>query len=333
MARRGIRATVLAAVLTLVAGCSALPGLYGTPLPGGPDLGDRPFRVTASFTDVLDLVPQSSVKVADVPVGQVERIELAPDGRTAEVTLVVRGSVELPANAVARLRQSSVLGEKFVELGPPETAEPRGRLADGARIPVARTDRSTEVEEVLGALSLVLNGGGIGQLQQITRELNAALGGRETEIKNLLSGLDTFLGGLDRRRDEISRALDSVAELSGTLAARKDDIAGAIDDLAPGVEALAGQRRQLVRMLTALDSLAAVAVDTVRRGKDDLVADLRALEPILRRLDEAGARLPEAMEILLTFPFPDAALDAVRGDYLNLYLDYDARTAPDGGAG
>src|SRR3712207_492756 len=113
------RAVVLVALL--LAGCTegGFGGLYNTPLPGGADVGDHPYQVTAQFGDVLDLVPQASVKVNDVAVGRVAKIELAPDNKVALVTLVVNGSVTLPANAGAELRQSSLLGEKYVQLRQP----------------------------------------------------------------------------------------------------------------------------------------------------------------------------------------------------------------------
>jgi phospholipid/cholesterol/gamma-HCH transport system substrate-binding protein len=50
------------------------------------------------------------------------------------------------------------------------------------------------------------------------------------------------------------------------------------------------------------------------------VADLKLLEPVLRQLGNAGQALPQALQILLTYPFTDATLDAVGGDYLNVYL-------------
>ncbi|MGO8609035.1 MCE family protein, partial [Rhizobium johnstonii] len=87
--------------------------------------------------------------------------------------------------------------------------EPRGRLADGAVIPLERTNRNVEVEELLGALSLLLNGGGLAQLTTITRELGEALEGREDAIGNTLDQLDVLIGGLDQQKEEINRALDS----------------------------------------------------------------------------------------------------------------------------
>ncbi|GAA2992404.1 MCE family protein [Actinokineospora diospyrosa] len=318
-----MRALILVVVTVLASGCGS--GLYGVDLPGGADVGDHPFRVTAVFRDVLDLVPQSGVKVEDVAVGEVERIELAPDGRSALVTMVVNGSVRLSGTALARLRQSSVLGEKFVELDDPVEQAREGALADGAVIPLERTNRNPEIEEVFGALAMLLNGGGVAQLRDITRELNAALGGNTDDIRSLLSNLDTFAAGLDTHRTEIVRALDGLDRLSASLGERAPRIAGLLDGLGPGIQVLADQRGQFVTMLTALDSLSGVATDTVTRVRADLVASLRALEPTLRQLEKAGQQLPQAMDLLFTFPFTDAALDAIKGDYLNTHLSFDSR--------
>ncbi|RBM24393.1 ABC transporter substrate-binding protein [Prauserella sp. PE36] len=321
---RALVAAVCAGVL--VAGCAPgeFDGVYDLPLPGGADVGDHPYRVTAQFRDVLDLVPHAAVKVNDVPVGTVESIDLGgEDGWTAQAVLVINGDVHLPADAIASIRQSSLLGEKFVELASPraEPGERRARLADGALIPVSRTNRHPEIEEVFGALSLLLNGGGIGQLQTINRELSNVLSGNEQEIKSFLSGVDQLVSNLDAHRGEITRALDGLNRLASTLAGREDQITGALNDLTPGLRELSEQRTALVTMLQSLDELSGVAVDVIDRSRDDLVADLEALAPLLDRLADAGQDLPKALEILPTFPFTDAVLDGIEGDYLNVFVD------------
>jgi phospholipid/cholesterol/gamma-HCH transport system substrate-binding protein len=300
-------------------------GLYNTPLPGGADVGDHPYQVTAQFGDVLDLVPQASVKVNDVSVGRVVRIELTPDNKMALVTLVVNGAVTMPANAGAELRQSSLLGEKYVQLRQPVGEQPTGRLTDGAVVPLSRTGRNPEVEEVLGALSMLLNGGGVGQLRDIVKELNKALSGNEEQIRSLLSNVDTLVTNLDGQRDNIVRAIDGLNRLSGTLVQQTGNLTNALDNLSPGLKVLEEQRTQLVTMLGALDKLSDVAVDTVNRSRADLVANLRLLEPTLRKLVETGDSLPVALEYLVTYPYPSYAVNAVRGDYFNV----DARLSLD----
>ncbi|GGM60828.1 ABC transporter substrate-binding protein [Longimycelium tulufanense] len=303
-------------------GAGGFNGVYTVPLPGGADLGDHPYRVRVQFDNVLDLVPQAGVKVNDVPVGKVERIDVAEDGWTAEVVLIVRGDVVLPANASASVRQFSLLGEKFVELGAPRGEPGVGRLTDNAVIPRERSNRNAEIEEVFGALSLLLNGGGVGQFQQIAREVNNALAGNEQGLRALLANTDTFIRELDTHRGEITRALDSLNRLSATVAGQRGQIDGILGQLGPGIAVLAEQRKDLVALLRSLDALADVAVTTVNKSKDDIVADLKALAPVLRNLADAGKKLPESFELLLTYPFTDyAAATAVKGDYVNLFID------------
>ncbi len=109
------------------------------------------------------------MKVDDVTVGEVTDVERV--GWHARVTLRIRDDVELPDNAVAEIRQVSLLGEKYVALEAPATGA-EGRLSDGDDIPLSDTGRNPEVEEVLGALSFLLSGGGVAQLGTITQELN-----------------------------------------------------------------------------------------------------------------------------------------------------------------
>ncbi|MFE2021645.1 MCE family protein [Streptomyces sp. NPDC059499] len=332
--RPGARATTgLAALLAvgvglaLVAtgvGMPSFTGIDQVPLPGGADLGDHPYEITAEFGDVLSLAPQSSVKVNDVAVGRVTKISLTPGGWTAKVTMRVNGKIKLPGNAYAHLEQSSLLGEKYVQLSPPAAGTAEGDLADGDRIPLTRTNRNPEVEEVFGALSMLLNGGGINQLKTITTELNKALAGQEPQIRSMLSRVDTLVTNLDDHKEDITEALDGVNRLSATLATRKQDVGTVLTGLSPGMKVLEKQRGSLLTMLRSLDTLSTVAVGTINKSKADTIADLKAIAPTLRALADSGQDLPDSLQVLLTYPFTDEVLRGVKGDYLNVYLDVTA---------
>ena len=130
----------LRALALALVGCLALTGcgfhgLYSAPLPGGANLGSHPYHVLVDFSDVLDLVPQSAVKVNDVSVGKVESVKLVD--WYAEVQIAVNGDVRLPANAYAQIRQTSLLGEKFVSLSYP----PNGEVADPTALAQAAARR------------------------------------------------------------------------------------------------------------------------------------------------------------------------------------------------
>ena len=294
-------AAVGAASAVLLSGCSFSP--YELPLPGGADLGSDPYTVTVQFRDVLDLVPQSAVRVDDIAVGKVTKIRL--DGWTATATLKINRDVELPDNAEAQIRQTSLLGEKFVSLAPPSTGGV-GQLGNGDRIPLDRSGRNPDIEEVLGAASLLLNGGGLEKTNTIVKELNKTLDGNEPEIKQLLQSTTTFVGQLDDNKADIITALEKVDNLARATQDQEGAITAALDDLPEALRVLDDQRDDLVGLLTSLDQLSDTATGVIRRSKDDTLAVLRDLEPTLRELANAGDDLATASQLIFTFPFTDA---------------------------
>jgi phospholipid/cholesterol/gamma-HCH transport system substrate-binding protein len=321
-------AAVTAAALLGLTGCQ-FNGAASLPLPGGEATGSNAYEVSIEFADVLDLVPQSSVKVDDVTVGSVSKITLADGGGyKALVTVRLKDDVVLPGNARASLRQTSLLGEKFVSLDRPTAEAAVGRLHDKDLIPLSRTSRNAEIEEVLATLSLVLNGGALEQIKTINVELTKALKGRESNVKDVLTQLDTFVGGLDKQKADIVRALDSLDRLTARLAAQRQTLAVALRDIPGGVQVLADQRAQLTQVLTGLDRLGKVSTTIIRASKQNTVADLKALEPILGQLNAAGSNLPKALELLTTYPFPRTIDNGIFGDDANLFAtaDVDLRT-------
>jgi phospholipid/cholesterol/gamma-HCH transport system substrate-binding protein len=320
-----LAASTLLAVAALT-GCSSsgFSGIYSITLPGGANLGSHPYQVTAQFQNVVDLVPQSAVRVNDVAVGRVTRIWLPRGSWTANVTMLVNGGIHLPANAIAQVTQSSLLGEQYVALSAPPGIQAQGQLRNDAVIPVTRTTTNATVEEVLGALSLLLNGGGLSQLHTITVQLDAALTNNEPQIRSMLARLDTLLANLNSHKQSIETALDGLNSLSATLAARDRQISTVLDSLTPGLQVLNDERAQLVTMLQALHNLTGVTVSTINAGQASLVRNLEALEPTLQELSNAGANLPDALQVLLTYPFTNQVLKDIKGDYLNIYLSVQA---------
>lgn len=313
----GVGACVVAVTIS---GCG---GIYDVPLPGGADLGDDPIHVSIEFDDVLDLVPQSTVKVDGVPMGRVQSINVAGEGWTADVEIVLNSAADLPANTFAVVEQSSLLGEKFVQLAPPSDEPAAGELVDGATIPLERTRHATEIEPVLGALSLLLNGGGVGQLAPVIEELSTAFDGREGTTRSLIEEAESLITGLDQQRDDITRAIDGLDALSERVAAQNDQVAAILDDLPVATEVLEQQRPELTQLLVQLDRLGTAGTDILDQSKDDLIADLLALRPTLQALAASGDDLVQSLAFVPTVPFPDSVEDIIVGGSMNLFLIVD----------
>jgi phospholipid/cholesterol/gamma-HCH transport system substrate-binding protein len=322
LVRRPVVAVVLLLVTAMVATGCKFDGAYDLPLPGDKVDPDDAYSVTADFADALNVVPRTAVFANDVVVGQVTEVERV--GWHARVTFVVRKDIKLPENVEIDVRQTSLLGEKYLALVEPAPGTASAaRLSDGDKIPLSRTSRNPEVEEVLGALSMLLAGGGVGQLKTISHELNEMMNGRQDRARHLLGNLDRMIGGLDEQKSDIIAAMESIDRLSATLVKEKDVIGEAIDSMGPALETLNEQHRGLMTMLRQLDKLGAVGTRVIRASREDIVASLRHLQPTLTRLAEAGDSLANGLSMLASFPFPREAANIVKGDYANAVFHMD----------
>ena len=323
MSRRVLVRVVAAATAMLALSGCGFKGAYSLPLPGGSGNGPV-YHVKAIFSDVQDLVPMSAVRVNDVAVGDVTDIRTTNENGQirALVTMRIKKSVHLPANAVATLEQTTLLGEKYVAINPPTTQAPVGRLGDGATIEA--TPNLPDVEELFGALSAVLNGGDLQDIQTINLEISKALGGREEAIRSALTQVDKFVSDLDGQRQQIVRALTQLDRFSAALRKQNSDIATALDNLGPGLKVLADERAQFTKLLTDLSKFGQVATHIITASRQQTIAGLRDLKPILGHLQAAGTNLPRSLELLITFPFPRDIGHAVPGDYNGLYLSFNA---------
>ena len=183
--RIGRHALGAALAAVLVSGCSTT--LSDVPIPGKGVSGDT-ITVKADFEEALNLAQGATVKVNGVDSGKVQEV-VAKDFQ-AQAEMLVKEDAGLREGATARLRYTTPLGELFVDVTNPPTGEP---LKDGAVLTTHDTSTAPTVEDALSQASLLVNGGGLAQLQTVTEELNAIIGGREDTVRSLLDGSASFL--------------------------------------------------------------------------------------------------------------------------------------------
>ena len=323
--RLAIRAgcVVLAVSLIGTVGGCGFGGLNSLPLPGAVGRGPDAAVYHVELANVSTLEPNSPVLVDDVVVGSVNR--MAVRDWHADVEISVKPDVVIPANAVATVGQTSLLGSMHLALNPPPGARPAGRLEPGATLQLNNSSTYPSTEQTLSALSVVINGGGVGRIGDIVAELNAALNGREPQIRDLLVRLDEFVGVLADQRDSINATVAALDRVAGTFADQRDVLSGALERIPPALDVLVAERPRLTAALEKLGGLSALAGDLVTETREDLVRDLANLEPTLRSLADVGPQLDQALAYFLSaFPYGQSTIDrAIRGDYLNQYIIFD----------
>ncbi len=319
--RRSGAVLLITVVVATLSGCGALRGFRGAnslPLPGRVGVGSGAYTIQAQMPDVQNLKENSRVELNDVVIGNVAKVER--QGWHALVTMTIDPSAELPANATATIGQTSLLGTLHVELAPPPGIAPQGKLHNGSVIPLASASAYPSTEQTLGALSLVLNGGGLGQLQDITQALSTAFAGREQDLRSLIQQLDKFTAYLNDQKGDIIAALDSFNNLVGRLAEHKPALDKALKTIP---DALAVLRDERVKIGDALDVLGrnagGPAADVLEQTKENLLKELGDVGPVAQSLANSGLALTRGLDYLTVPLFSKPPLAKwIRGDYGNL---------------
>ncbi len=205
----------------------------------------------AQLPDVVTIQQNTRVRVADVNVGNVTKIEV--QDWHALVTMRIDGDVHLPANSTAKVGQTSLLGSMHIELAPPTDEPPQGELKDGSVIPLSAASTYPTTEQTLASVSILLNGGGLGQLQEINQAFAKALAGprgrhaqpahpaghcssRSSTTRPTTSSppprVSTRWSGRSPRKDQtVDQALTTIPQALAVLADRATKLADAIDAL------------------------------------------------------------------------------------------------------
>ena len=314
--RRTLVYLMMVAALAALSGCT-WHGLNSIPLPGTQGRGPGSFEVKAQMPDVSNLQQNARVRVGDVSVGTVTNIQR--EGWHALLTMRLNGDVDLPANSTAKIGQTTILGSLHVELAPPTDTPPQGKLHDGSLIPLSHGGAYPTTDHTLAALSLVLNGGGISQVQDITEALSTAFRGREQDVRSLIGQLDKFTAYLNDQKGDIIAAAEKLNHLVGKFAAQQPVLDRAIKTIPDALAVLNKERDSLVEAADQLGKFSALTADTVIKTKQNLVKELKEVGPVLESLANAGPSLTRSLSLILTFPFPNETFENFqRGDYANL---------------
>ena len=222
-------------------GC-AFQGVNSLPLPGAVGRGPDAVKYHVQVPNVATLESNSPVMINDVVVGSVGKMTV--DAWHANVEVSVKPDVVIPANAVASVGQTSLLGSMHLALNPPLGEKPSGRLQPGATLPLNQSSTYPTTEQTLSSLSTIVNAGGLGQIGDVIHNFSAAVSGREPEIRELLTRLDEFVGTLDAQRDNIIESIKQLNRVAGTFAeATRGDRPGAQGDPAGDRRARQGAAR------------------------------------------------------------------------------------------
>ena len=317
-ARTRLGAVALALVVSLLSGCS---------LVGGDD-EDRQ-HATTTFEDVADLAPGAPVFMADVLIGNVTDIDLDGTGTQATLELAFDRSAGVPAEVEARIRRTSPLGEKFVELRPLTDAADPPLLEDGAVI--ERTEVVADFEDVVASGTDIFAALGASEIATLLDEGARGFGGQGAHIRTLLTDFGTVVGGFADNTEDITTLIESIDELASATGPSARSHARALSELATTTRILDDQSTQLLDLVDSLSALSREGSSILREHFTRISHQIQGLRSVTRAVRNGQAGLDALLEFT---ELHNTALElGTEGEFSNVLNDFIFCGVPGGGEG
>src|SRR5262245_5964785 len=230
---------------------------FGGPVPFAPE----GYRVKVPFNEATQLAVESDVRISNVSVGKVKKIELEDEGENRDLavaTLEIDDDyAPIPEDTLAMLRQKTLLGETYVELTQGNKDGPM--LAEGGSLPPAQVAESVQLDEIFRTFDERTRA----SFQTWMQQAAVAFAGRGADVSAAIANLEPFA----ENANNLLRVLDTQDEAVSQFVKNTGVVFGALSERQ-------GQLRSLIQ------NSGTVFATTARRN-EDLEATFRALPTFL----------------------------------------------------
>ncbi|MCV7315669.1 MCE family protein [Mycolicibacillus parakoreensis] len=277
------RTVTAIAAAALLAGCGLNLESVALPAPGG---GGSFYTLNAVFSDALNLPTKAKVRLYGAQIGEVS--EIRAQDFTAHIAMHVRSDVPLYEGSTAELRAATPLGDVFVQIRPdPNRGEDAELLRDGATLPLEATANAPTIEELLGSMALLVNGGTVRYLVSMLNGAGDAVGGRGSKVATLIEQTDTLLSRMSARSEQLDASLRNSADLAAAMSQRQSTFDEALTGLAPALNVISANTEALVDLInTGARITAQLARFPSLRGTDtrSISQDVNTLARVLNEI-------------------------------------------------
>ncbi|QXC61955.1 MCE family protein [Aquihabitans sp. G128] len=234
------------------------------------DDGGGGARVSADFTRGTGLYPGSPVRVLGIDVGKVTKVE--NQGGHVHVELELDEGAKVPKDAHATIVPLTLLGERYIQMGPAYTSGPT--LGDGDDIPLARTTVPAEIDELLRGLQDFIGAIDPKKASSVVTNLAEVLDGQGKTLNDLIGNAAGTLDLLADKGDDLRSIITSLGDLTETLRGRTDSIESLIQNYDLVTQVLIDNKDDLDATITQLDRAATELTALLLEHEKPLKADV-----------------------------------------------------------
>lgn len=259
--------------------------------------GGREKTVVADFKVANSLYKGNEVRVIGVPVGRIEKIE--PEGDHVRVTLTYNSDVKLPADATAAVVSPSIVGDRFVQLGPVYTGGPT--LPDNAKIGLDRTAVPVELDDIFKSvdnLALALGPKGANKDGALSRLVNSTADqfqGQGEQLRQTLENFSKLSTTLDNNHEALFTSVTEVDQFVKLLHKNDKDVRDFFDSTADVSKVLEKERKDLADTIEALGKALVYVRDFVRENRTAIRGNVDNLERLAGILSNRSEEIDHLM--------------------------------------
>lgn len=269
----------------------------------------------AIFTDVSGLVPGEDVKVAGVPIGKVETVQLQ-ESKTGVVSFSLDDKVKLTESNRLAVKYKNLIGDRYLEI----SQESTGGLAipAGTTIPIERTQSALDLDDLVNGFRPLLQGLDPEQTNQFSASLIQVLNGQSNVIGTLVAQIGSLTNTLADRDQTIGRVIDNLDTVLATVDNRSQQFSSMLDQLQLLIGGLATDKESIANALENIDAVTGTLMEILKESRPSLQQDISQLGALSSNLNASSdtlnlvlAKLPEAYKLLGRGTY---------GSFFNFYL-------------
>ena len=295
------------------------------------------YKLTVDFETAAGLEPKANVKMAGVPVGKVEEIQLV--GNRARLILRIDKGVQIPVDSMASIQTQGLLGEKYVEILAGKRADQM--LPHGGRI--ANTQPPLNLDEIVRKVSLIAD-----DVKRFTETLSSTIGTEEGKeaiaeiLRNVRDASVVLRNVAGENEERLNRILANIDQLSGDLkdisSANKEDVRVIIANLREFSRTLKEETPDLARKLEMMGEQVGGMVAENRENLKEGIANFReasakldntlsSAEKVMAKIERGEGTLGKLVSDNTTVGSLNETLEGIsryvrKGENLKTFLDY-----------
>ncbi len=267
--------------------------LYMTFAVGKYQFGEKNgYVLQAAFDSVAGLDTKSSVRMAGVKIGVVEKVELE-DSR-ARVTMRIDPEVKILRGSEAMIKTMGLLGEKYVEFVPVKKNGAQQTAAAGSaffgnneRVPA--TVSPSDVDKLINQLSSIAD-----DIKQVTASLSQVF------------GTERGARSMEDILHDLRQTTANIKEFSHTLRGDGSELVVRLNELVASLNGVVGENRDNLKM----------TMENVREASKSAELALTSIESAARKIDRGEGTIGKLVNDEGMYNNIDSAAKGI-GDYVS----------------